>query len=373
MNRPANIKLGSNHFRMIAAGVLAICIWISSCGHKQVSPQAPASSTSSAQSHAAPTSTLNLSYIPENIAAAQKSHTADNSKSHIQLDEKSRAKVGDAFKAVILDDDKKAKTAFGRSYKFMPEFVQFAFDLRFKNFDHALELLPKLPYSAEEKSFWAGILKKRPIAFAKTLCEQFKADKFQMNTPEIMPDELAWSQEYYGVMNSLLKEEQSKATAKAPTPLNITLGKMKFKDQNLNSLPLDEASQNIVYNEGFFDGLRNAQRRDTRFWLDSYKNALKAWMYQRGYLPLYVYDLYSSMNITNTPQKDHFMKRLRGIIKDMRVESLLSRNRGDMTIGDEKDLAKVKMISKFMNRYPFVSVLLYFEPSLSGCDLDSRN
>lgn len=307
-------------------------------------------------------------YVPPGMSA-QKEKEVSEPNSLTQLDEKSRGKVDDAFRAIIMNDDKKAKLAYGRSYKFMPEFIQFAFDLRFRNFEHAMELLPKLPYENEERAFWQKIVAKKPISFSKAICEDFKNAKFKVPALETLPEEMAWSQEYYAVMNELLRKEQSKMKPHGVTPLNAILGKVKFRDGHLKPLALEPEDQKAIYSDEFFDKLRNAQRRDTKYWLDNHKNVLKAWVYQRAYLPLYVYDLYASMTITEHPRKNHFLRRLKGIIKDMRFESLIARSRGNHVIDDKEDAAKLTVVSKFMNRHPFVSVLLYFEPQLSSCGL----
>src|SRR5689334_21784935 len=96
----------------------------------------------------------------------------------LKLDEKAKSKVNDAFTAVLNNDDKKAKLAYGRGYKFMPELVQFAFDLRFKNFDHALELLPKLDYTSEEKEMWKRILSSKPKSIHKAICDELEKRNF---------------------------------------------------------------------------------------------------------------------------------------------------------------------------------------------------
>src|SRR5262249_14196536 len=72
-------------------------------------------------------------------------------------DERIRA----VFRPLFENDEKKAKVAYGRNHRYLPEDIQFAMDLHFSNFDHALEILPRTIKSQIERDFWEKVVKSR--------------------------------------------------------------------------------------------------------------------------------------------------------------------------------------------------------------------
>jgi len=91
-------------------------------------------------------------------------------KSTVNIEPATLEKFNSILNPFLAGDEKKAKKAYARSYRVLPEFVQFAFDLRFKNYDHALTVLPKTPWEENEKTFWAKILHGQPASLPKVIC-----------------------------------------------------------------------------------------------------------------------------------------------------------------------------------------------------------
>jgi hypothetical protein len=297
--------------------------------------------------------------------------TKKTKESKLNLDAKALLRVNEAFRAVIQNDDKKAKLTFGRSYKYMPEFIQFAFDLRFRNFDHAKDLTSKLPYNDDEKTFWQNLISKKPASITKYMCEEFKKTNFEVPQLPTHELEMPWYQDLQEVMDELYSKEMSKTGNKA-TIADETFSKVKYKNEKGEIIPLSIEAQKDLLQDSFFDKVRNAQRKDTLHWLDTYKTPLKAWTYQRLFNPHLAFQFYESLMATTqieAHKKSHFERRMRGIIKDMRVETARMRSIADAVIKDQKDLKISTGIENFLSRYPILTIFLNLESNLAECGL----
>lgn len=307
-------------------------------------------------------------YRPK-VAYERPTSSGHRNSSSLNLDDKAKTKVNEAFQAVVLNDDKKAKLSYGRSHRFMPEFVQFAFDLRFKNYEHALELLPKTPYTDEEKALWKKVLEMKPKNIQKALCEELTSRQFAFDQAEPLKEEVAWYADIQDVTDDLFQNQKQIVTKQ---DVQDVLTKLSLKDDKGNLRALSDEDQKAILNDAFFDLFRNAQRRDTNAWMAYYVTPVKAWNYQRGFNPNLAYDLFASLAITETPKKKHFLHRLKGIIKDMRVETLTLRTLGSKAVGDEDDLKKVDGLLNFKSRYPVTSSFLHLETTLATCGLVNK-
>lgn len=121
----------------------------------------------------------------------------------------------------VLGNDDKGQDGLWRSYRFMPPFMQFAFDVRFRNFDHALTLLPTLNRSPDEKTFWEKILKQKPKNLGQAICEGLVSqDTFPPLTTEPSAEQEAWAFEFEALADHLF---QKISWRWRESPLNLTI------------------------------------------------------------------------------------------------------------------------------------------------------
>ncbi|MBK9293963.1 MAG: hypothetical protein IPM57_05885 [Oligoflexia bacterium] len=290
----------------------------------------------------------------------------EGGRGYIDLDDKSTQRIYDGFRAVISNDDKKAKLAYGRTYKHMPNFLQFAYDLRFRNFERAKEVAERLSYTDFEKTFWKTLVEKKPAVISKYVCDWFKENKFGFEKIKPIPKEADWFKEYTYTLESMQKELRSKSPLKK-TELDATFEKYNFLDGKKNPIALSADSQKELLATEFFDKFRNMQRRDTNYYSANFWSAFKVASYGPYFGPNNAWDFYLSLEVTDHPRKSHFLRRLKGIIKDMRENMVMHRLIGSKIIQDEEDYNKALAIAYFINRYPFVSAFLRFDFTLNNC------
>jgi hypothetical protein len=275
-------------------------------------------------------------------------------------------KVRTTFAAILTNDDKKAKLAYGRNYRFMPDFIQFAVDLRFKNYDHALQILEKLQITPEEKEFWSKILKAKPARLVPPICEALKSSE-SLSFSE-SKEQVKWNQEIEELVQTLIPE---KAKSAPPAELDITLDQLQCKHTGATPQcePLTPELQQKLLTDAFFDKLHNMQVRDTHFVKWNYKNYIKVREYRRYVSLSSLHKFFHTIQSTQSDKQIKFLKRFRGIGRDLRPENIVSRVFGDLVVGDEKDTILAEHIESFVQSYPILNLAMGLEFELANCGL----
>lgn len=173
------------------------------------------------------------------------------------------------------------------------------------------------------------------------------------------------------VIDDLQKEYQTKNPLKKPV-FDSNFEKFKFTDEKRNPVALSAEAQKALLDSAFFDKFRNMQRRDTNFYKANYWNTYKVVNYTPYYSPSNAWDLYWSLGVTEHPKKNHFMRRIKGIVKDMRENLVMHRFVGSKLIQDEDDYKKAGSIAYFINRYPMISAFLRFDFTLNDCGYNPK-
>jgi hypothetical protein len=266
------------------------------------------------------------------------------------------------FEAIIRNDDKKAKMAYGRAVHVLPEAVQFAVDLRFKNYEHASQILPKLNMTDSQKTFWEGILKQKPPHLAKTLCENLKTSSFPEMGLKASEEEMAWLRYYDEVSGHLINSENG---SKELSPINKDLSRVSCNEREC--LPLNDDLRDELLRDSFFDEIHNKRRRDTRFYAANIKSPLKLGQYSPYVLDMSLLKFYKALKATTIEKQMHFLRRFKGIARDMRNDTILSRSIADIILGDDQDLATAKRLGVFLTSQPLIASLTRIEGELPSC------
>jgi hypothetical protein len=307
------------------------------------------------------------------FAAAQTKNGSGGSATHERMKNKSGQpldpavveKVKTTFDAVFNNDDKKAKLLYGRNYKFMPEVVQFALDIRFKNFEHALTVLPNAGESQGETAFWQSIVNEKPTKFAAAVCKKVLAQT-DFPTADLSPTqvEVDW--------NNQLKVEDT-TSEKTLSELNKGLSVLVCgPDDKASCEPLNEVDQKTFFSESYFDKVHNFQRRDTAFVNANYRNAAKITSYKRYITVENIFKIFRAMNATEHSRKDHFLRRIKGIGRDIRIESISARLVGDEILDDTKDLQVAARLRSLINANPILTKAINLDYELASCGLNNN-
>jgi hypothetical protein len=289
------------------------------------------------------------------------------------LDSKTVDKVDAVFAAVFGNDDKKAKLAYGRGYRFMPEFMQFALDLRFRNYEHALTLLPEVSESKEEIEFWNRIIGAKPAKLAGAICEDLKKHpEFPSQPLETETDESVWAAHLIDLGVKLA--EAQKPLDRSPTKLDQVLEKLTCQQNDTfpptwQCEPMTPEVRAEVTNHSFFDNLHNMQRRDIRFVKANYRHHIKLLQYRRYINPVNLYKFHFAIEATNWEGYNSFSRRYKGFARDMRTEDLIGRVMGDLMLDDKKDMAIARRLHSIVYSNPVLALATRIEWDLVNCEL----
>jgi len=285
-------------------------------------------------------------------------------KSTYTIDPLVMGKAKPLFEAIVKNDEKKAKLAYGRAVRALPEIVQIAVDLRLKNYDHAGGILTKTPLSEDEKTFWGEVISKKPKSLETAIC---KALMIHPNFPsggQKAPDEEAeWLKYYTEVVANVTPE----AVPKERSDLTKSLDRVICTDRECGPIP--ENLQEELLTDKFFDDLHNMRRRDTRFYKANYKSPLKLWQYRPLVSDIALFKFYKALKNTTIEKQNHFLRRFRGIARDMRSETILSRSIGAIILGDEKDRALAKRFGNFLTTNSLITALTRIEGEIATCEV----
>src|SRR5262249_1709155 len=146
-------------------------------------------------------------------------------------------------------------------------------------------------------------------------------------------------------------------TAKNEKPVITDTG-LSEVDREIEKIdgPLSSELQASLFIEKFFDKVRNGQRRDTSFFKANYKNVIKMARYKRYVGLSRLLKLYRGLTATEFKAQNHFLRRIYGIARDIRVEQTISRSVGDQILNDKDDLAFVRRINWLVYGDPLVSL-----------------
>ena len=284
-----------------------------------------------------------------------------------------KQKVDVVFTPILTNDDKKAKLQYGRNYRYLPEVVQFALDLRFKNFEHALLVLSQSGKSYGEVEFWKKIILAKPQKLSATVCEALTADRGLFKEPlAITSEEAEWFEKVIEVRKKFVKEAEAKQTGELSN-LEKQLAELPCEwdgeksPKSCESLSVEQ--QKIFLDDKFYDNLHNMQRRDTRFVQATYKNFVKLAAYKRYVTVSHLLGLYKAVEATEVKRKEHYLKRLGGIGRDIRTENLVAREVGNEMLADKKDAEFLARIKNLMDANPLLGITTGLGAELAGCGL----
>ncbi|MCC6277029.1 MAG: hypothetical protein IT289_03825 [Oligoflexia bacterium] len=288
-----------------------------------------------------------------------------------KLDSKTVERIHQIYTHVFTNNDKKAKLAYGRHHKHIPHRFQFALDLRFKNYDHAEQILKESFETQSERDFFETLVKARGVRVVPPLCEQLLTKDFQM--PEADKNAQAWAAELELVVRSLLS---TRAVKSAPSELDKTLDQLECDDENWSieggtCSALTGESKKKLMGEAFFDKFRNLHRRDVRFVREAYRDYVKVREYNRYVSVNNMLRFYRAIQATSDDQylQSKYIRRFKGAGRDMRPENLVSRLIGGVIIEDAKDVARTTRLLRFVQAYPELNVSLGLEFELASCGL----
>jgi len=273
--------------------------------------------------------------------------------------EKSKA----LFEAIVKNDEKKAKLAYGRAVRVLPDIVQLAVDLRLKNYDHGATVLEKTPLTNDQKAFWNGIILKKPRNLEKAVCEALGANSAFPVAGEKVPDEEAeWLKHFDDVATQIVNPNN---TPKERSELTMSIDRVICTDRECG--PINDNLRDEILTDKFFDNLHNMRRRDTRFYKANYKSPLKIWQYVPYVSDMALFKFYKAVKNTSYEKQNHFIRRFKGIARDMRSETILSRSIAAIILGDEQDLALSKRLGNFLTTNSLISAVTRIEGELASC------
>jgi len=288
-------------------------------------------------------------------------------KSTYVLDSGVARKAKPLFEAVVQDDEKKAKLAYGRAVRVLPEIVQLAVDLRLKNYDHASMVLPKTPLTEDQKTFWSEIILKKPKKLERAVCEALVKNQDFPAPGEKSSEEEGECIKYF---EDVAKEVVNHSDApRERSELTMSIDRVICTDRECG--PILENLRDEILNDKFFDKLHNMRRRDTRFYKGNFMSPQKLWEYRPYVSDIALFKFYKALKNTPYEKQNHFIRRFKGIARDMRSETILSRSIAGIILGDEKDLALAKRLGNFLNLNPLISAVTRIEGVLATCQVPS--
>jgi hypothetical protein len=284
-------------------------------------------------------------------------------KSSYVIDPVAAEKSKPLLEDIVRNDEKKAKQAYGRAVRVLPEIVQLAVDLRLKNYDHASTALPKTPLMDDQKSFWGGIIQKRPKNLEKAVCEALVANPaFPMAGAKVPDEEAEWLKYFDEVATKIVNPE---GTPKEKSELTMSVERVICTDRECG--PINDNLRDEILTDKFFDNLHNMRRRDTRFYKANYKSPLKIWQYRPYISDMALFKFYKALKNTPYEKQSHFIRRFKGIARDMRAETILSRSIAAIILGDEKDMALARRLGSFLVSNSLISAVTRIEGELATC------
>lgn len=132
---------------------------------------------------------------------------------------------------------------------------------------------------------------------------------------------------------------------------------------------MTDDQEKVIFTDDFFDRLRNSQRRDTRALAESYKNVLRLMAYRKNISRVKVLDLYKNLMISQSPLRDKYVRRIRGLAKDIRGENITARMIGSEIVGDGKDLAFVQRLLAVVKSDLQMALVTRLDYELAKCNL----
>lgn len=276
-----------------------------------------------------------------------------------------REKARPLFEAVIKNDDKKAKLAYGRAVRALPELVQLALDLRFKNYEHALTILPKTPLSEDQKDFWGKIIAQKPKKLSQALCQELIARvNFPAPGSKAPEEEVVWLKYFDDVAREVINPE---ASNKEPSELNKELLKITCTEKDCGPIP--DGIRDELLTDKFFDQIHNMRRRDTLFYANNFRSPLKLGQYRPWVADMGLLKFYKALKGTLYTKQMHFLRRFKGIARDMRADTILSRSIADIIMGDDQDLVMAKRLGTFLTSNSLISAITRIENEIPSCQI----
>jgi hypothetical protein len=276
---------------------------------------------------------------------------------------KAKAKV--LFEAVIRNDDKKAKFSYGRTVRTLPEIVQLAMDLRFKNYDHASSILAKTPLSDEQKDFWGKILAKKPEKLNLAICQELTTSENFPSLGSKAPDEeVVWLKFFDDVAKDLISSE---GASHEVSELNKKFATVNCNDKDC--MPIADDLRDDLLSDKFFDDIHNMRRRDSHFFAANFKSPLKLGQYHPLVSDMGLLKFYKALKATPSIKQMHFLRRFKSIARDMRPDTILSRSIGDIILGDDQDLITAKRFGTFLTSNSLISAVTRIENQIPSCQI----
>ncbi len=294
----------------------------------------------------------------------------------ISIDSGTREKVFATFTPLFRHDEKKAKMAFGRYYRTMPDTIQFALDLRFKNFEHAIGILPQIKWSVPITLLWKNALAK-PNRVIKALCDELKEQSnFPADDLKPSPEALAWTKELSAI--KIQADSDFKRNNTRPSKLEEQLADFTCETSSPDyrlwkCIPLNEDQINNLFKDNFFNRLHNMQRRDIRTLKEIFRNPVKVSEYKRYISVETIYKFYLAVKATDHQKQSKYLKRFRTVALDMRKENFLGRYLGDLILEDQEDVTVVERLQRFSILFPLISLVIQFDYELAECALPQNS
>ncbi len=288
-----------------------------------------------------------------------------NKKSSYVIDPVAAEKSKPLLEAIVKNDEKKAKLSYGRAVRVLPEIVQLAVDLRLKNYDHGNTVLPKTPLTDSQKTFWNGIIQKKPRNLEKAVCEALTADPSFPVAGEKVPDEESeWLKYFDEVATKIVNPDN---VPRERSDLTMSVDRVICTERECG--PINDNLRDEILTDKFFDNLHNMRRRDTRFYKANYKSPLKIWQYRPYISDMALFKFYKALKNTPCEKQSHFIRRFKGIARDMRGETILSRSIAAIILGDEKDQAFARRLGSFLVSNSLISAVTRIEGELATCQV----
>jgi len=79
--------------------------------------------------------------------------------------------------------------------------------------------------------------------------------------------------------------------------------------------------------------------------------------------------LFRAVEDTDFPKQNHFIRRLKGVARDMRASSAWKRTIGDVILDDKPDLGFAHSLTYFIQKYAIIDFLNGLDIELTPCNL----
>lgn len=295
---------------------------------------------------------------------------------------KPRKKQIETFNLVLTpllkkNNVKKTKKLYGRHHRNLDDNVQFALDIRFGNYDHALKILDDQDFDSEEEDFWERILKAKPKNVSKAVCEELAS---QQKFPEAEVDlgqlrESKWKKVLDDLIWNLASPKRREKQDPRVKSFVEKLNTLECQDKNSPETgfcpPLTAEQQEVFLKQEFMDPIRNAQRRSSRIFEAYRKKPVKLIEDPNDYNRFLLVKLDWSIRGTDSKYRNRYLKRLRGIAKDMRKDSVYHRQIGSMILRDYNDVRFMNRVRWLLSSRPVLAVVNGLNLSLPSCKLPS--